>query len=53
MANANVDNKSDVETKSDEPRAAYDKRDSPWRKQPSVLKSRGFKIGDGEDDPVD
>lgn len=53
MANANVDKKSDVDTKTDEPEITYEERDNPWREQPSVLKGTRFKIGDGELDSVD
>lgn len=53
MADANVDDKSFVETKSDEPEIKHRENNSPWREQPSVLKSPRFKIGKGEVDYVD
>ena len=53
MAESNVDHKTVTETKADESRAESAKRNSPWRKQPSVLKGSSYKIGDGEPDFVD
>lgn len=53
MANANVDKKSSVEATSGEAGTVAEARGGAWQEQPSVLKPRRFKIGDGEDDPVD
>jgi hypothetical protein len=51
MANANVNNKSDVEA--DEPEIKYIERDEPWRSQPSVLEGQRYSIGKDELDLVD
>lgn len=53
MTNVNVNKKSNVETKSNEPEIKYAERNEPWRKQPSVLKGSSYKVGDGEEDFVD
>lgn len=53
MTNVNVNKKSDVETKNDEPEIKHTERSTPWRKQPSVLKGSRYKVGDGEEDFVD